>query len=191
MDSGKRKVRMRILKRVGPDPKFKLRLTTGRGKTACLLLFAFCLLSVGCGTSSGPIRADATEGVCPVCQMKVKAADPTTTEIVYSDGTKLMFETAGDMLTFYNAPEKYEVTEAQKDRQNIERILIKDYNSKAEIDARRAALVYKSKVNGPMGPDVFAFQNQDEARLFVETNGGSILRFNDVTPEMVRNLRKK
>lgn len=112
-------------------------------------------------------------------------------EIFYSDGTKVMFETAGDMLTFYSAPDKYEVTDVQKDRGNIDRILMKDYNSKAGIDARQAALVYKSKINGPMGPDVFAFQNQQEARSFVETNGGSLVTFNDLTPEMVRNLRKK
>ena len=148
-------------------------------------------MSTGCGPSGGPVRANATEGICPVCQMTVKGSDPATAEIFYSDGKKLMFETAGDMLTFYNAPEKYEVPEAQKDRQNIERILMKDYNSKAEVDARQTALVYKSRVNGPMGPDVFAFQNQDEARSFVETNGGSLLTFNDLTPEMVRNLRKK
>ena len=155
------------------------------------MLFAFCFLSVGCGPSGGPIRANATEGICPVCQMNVKASDPATTEIFYSDGTKLMFETAGDMLTFYNAPEKYDVTEAQKDLKNIERISMKDYNSKTEVDARQSSLVYKSRVNGPMGPDVFAFQNRDEARSFVETNGGSLLTFNDLTPEMVRNLRKK
>lgn len=123
--------------------------------------------------------------------MDVKASDPAMAEIFYSDGTKVMFETAGDMLTFYIAPDKYEVTDAQKDRGNIDRILMKDYNSKAGIDARQAALVYKSKVNGPMGPDVFAFQNQQEARSFVETNGGSLVTFNDLTPEMVRNLRKK
>lgn len=123
--------------------------------------------------------------------MDVKASDPAMAEIFYSDGTKVMFETAGDMLTFYSAPDKYEVTDVQKDRGNIDRILMKDYNSKAGIDARRAALVYKSKVNGPMGPDVFAFQNQQEARSFVETNGGSLVTFNDLTPEMVRNLRKK
>ena len=156
-----------------------------------LLLLAFCLVCAGCGKSSGPIRADATEGVCPVCRMDVKASDPAMAEIIYSDGTKVMFETAGDMLTFYDAPDKYEVTDAQKDRGNIDRILMKDYHSKAAIDARQAALVYKSKVNGPMGPDVFAFQNQQEARSFVETNGGSLLTFNDLTPEMVRNLRKK
>ena len=157
----------------------------------CILLIAFCLDCAGCGKSSSPIRADATEGVCPVCRMDVKASDPAMAEIFYSDGTKVMFETAGDMLTFYIAPDKYEVTDAQKDRGNIDRILMKDYNSKAGIEARQAALVYKSKVNGPMGPDVFAFQNHQEARSFVETNGGSLLTFNDLTPEMVRNLRKK
>jgi len=161
------------------------------GRTCiCILLIAFCIVSAGC-KSSGPLRADATEGVCPVCRMDVKAADPAMAEIVYSDKTKLMFETAGDMLTFYNDPDRYEVTAAQKDRANIDRIIMKDYNSKTGIDARQAALVYKSKVNGPMGPDVFAFQSHQDARSFVETNGGSLLTFNDLTPEMVRNLRKR
>jgi copper chaperone NosL len=156
-----------------------------------ILLTGLCLVWMGCGKPSGPLRADAKEGVCPVCGMDVKASDAAMAEIVYSDGTKLMFETAGDMLTFYNSPEKYQVTETQKDRSRIDRILMKDYNSKAEIDARQVALVYKSRVNGPMGPDVFAFQSQDEARSFVETNGGSLLTFNELTPEMVRNLRKR
>jgi copper chaperone NosL len=164
--------------------------TIKRGAGLSILLVAFCFYA-GCGKSGGPIKADAKQGVCPVCRMDVKAADPTTSEIIYSDGTKLMFETAGDMLTFYNTPEKFEVTDAQKDRSRIERISMKDYNSKAEIDARHAALVYKSRVDGPMGPDIFAFQSQDEARSFVETNGGSMLAFNELTPEMVRNLRKK
>lgn len=176
---------------MGPDFKTKSPFATARGITASLLLFALCLLGVGCGPTGGAVRANATEGICPVCQMNVKASDPATAEIFYADGTKLMFETAGDMLTFYNAPEKYDVTEAHKDRQNIERILMKDYNSKAGVDARQSALVYKSRINGPMGPDVFAFQSRDEARSFVEANGGTLLTFNDLTPEMVRNLRKK
>jgi nitrous oxide reductase accessory protein NosL len=183
-------VRMRIKIPVGLDSKIASGLSIKGRVGLCILLIAFCLCAA-CGKASGPIKADASEGVCPVCRMDVKATDPATSEIVYSDGTKLMFETAGDMLTFYNEPEKYEVTEAQKDRGKIERILIKDYNSKAEIDARRVTLVYKSRVNGPMGPDVFAFQSQDEASSFVKTNGGSLLTFNDLTPEMVRNLRKK
>jgi copper chaperone NosL len=183
-------VRMRIRIPVGLDAKVAsgLLIKSRVGLYILLVAFFFC---AACGKSDGPIKADATEGVCPVCRMDVKAADAATSEIFYSDGTKLMFETAGDMLTFYNAPEKYEVTEAQKDRGKIDRIIMKDYNSKADIDARRATLVYKSRVNGPMGPDVFAFQSQDEARSFVETNGGSLLTFADLTPEMVRNLRKK
>ncbi len=140
---------------------------------------------------SGPISADAATGYCPVCGMKVTSGDQFASEIIYKDGTKLMFESAGDMMTFYSAPDRYnDVTAAQKSRTNIEKVLVKDYNSRKVIDAREASLVYKSKIEGPMGPDLLAFNRPEEARDFAAANGGKVVTFGEVTPEMVQNLRK-
>ena len=138
-----------------------------------------------------PVKADAVSGFCPVCRMKVNAGDPWASEIHYSDGTKLMFESPGDMMTFYSAPENYKVPEAQKDRSRIEKIVVKDYQTKDEIDARKANLVYKSKIEGPMGPDFLPFSKREDAESFVAANGGKVVALNEVTPEMVHNLRKK
>ncbi|HEX8089828.1 MAG TPA: nitrous oxide reductase accessory protein NosL [Blastocatellia bacterium] len=138
-----------------------------------------------------PVKADATSGFCPVCHMKVKAGDLWASEIYYSDGTKLMFESAGDMMSFYSAPEKYKVPDLQKDRTKIDKIVVKDYRTKDEIDAQTANLVYKSKIEGPMGPDFLAFTKREDAESFVAANGGRVVALNEVTPEMVQNLRKK
>lgn len=137
------------------------------------------------------VKADAASGFCPVCQMKVQASDPWASEIYYSNGTKLMFESPGDMMAFYSAPEKYKVADALKDRSRIEKIVVKDYQTKDEIDARKAKLVYKSKVEGPMGPDFLPFSKREDAESFVAANGGTVVALSEVTPEMVQNLRKR
>jgi nitrous oxide reductase accessory protein NosL len=123
--------------------------------------------------------------------MTVKAGDPWASEIYYSDGTKLMFESPGDMMSFYYAPERYKVADKLKDRAMIEKIVVKDYQTKEEIDARSAKLVYKSKIEGPMGPDFLPFSKREDAERFVAANGGTVVALNDVTPEMIQNLRKR
>ena len=159
----------------------------------CLLLFAFCLPFGACKENKGgPVAASASNGHCPVCMMSVKSSDRFASEIFYSDGTKLMFETTGDMLTFYSAPEQCDrVPDSHKNRENIEKMVVKDYNAKTTMEAREATLVYKSSVSGPMGPDIFAFGKPEEARSFSAQHGGEVVTFDEVTPEMVSNLRKK
>jgi copper chaperone NosL len=155
----------------------------------CLLPIAVCL--TGCGPDRrATVKADAATGYCPVCAMKVNAADEWTAEIYYNDGTKLMFESPGDMLAFYTSPDKYKVTPAQQDRANITRVAFKDYQTKQSIDGKQAALVYGSRIAGPMGPDFLAFTRRNDADAFIAANGGQLLGLNDVTPEMVQNLRR-
>jgi len=155
-----------------------------------LLPFAFVLFSASCGSSGGAVPASATMGTCPVCHMKVTASDEWASEIYFKDGTKLLFESPGDMLAFYTSPASYNVDDAHKDRANISRIMVKDYQSKQPIDALQARLAYKSKIEGPMGADFFPFAKRDEAEAFVAANGGTLLALNEVTPDMVRDLRK-
>jgi copper chaperone NosL len=123
--------------------------------------------------------------------MAVKSDDPWSAEIHYTDGMKLMFETPGDLITFYQSPMQYKVPDAMKARANIEKIVFKDYQTKESVDGPRARLVYKSQVSGPMGPDFLPFGSQQNAEAFVAKSGGTIVALGDVTPEMVRTLRKK
>lgn len=165
-----------------------------RGKSASamylFLAFAFLLFTASCGNRSGAVPGNAAAGVCPVCHMKVNASDSWATEIHYKDGTKLMFESPGDMLAFYTSPAIYNVDDAHKDRSNIEKIIVKDYQSKEPVDALKAKLAYKSRVDGPMGPDFLPFAKQADAEAFIAANGGTLLALNEVTGDMVRELRK-
>jgi copper chaperone NosL len=155
-----------------------------------LMSLASCLFLSSCGPSRGAVASNAAFGYCPVCHMKVKASDDWAAEIYYKDQTKLMFESPGDMLAFYTSPKGYEVDDAHKDRANIEKIVVKDYQSKQPTDARQAVFVYKSTVTGPMGADFLPFGKRADAEVFVAANGGTLLSLNEVTGEMARDLRK-
>lgn len=53
------------------------------------------------------------------------------------------------------------------------------------IDARSAFYVVGSRRTGSMGPTIGSFAREADARAFVTRYGGRVLRFAEVTPEMV------
>lgn len=53
------------------------------------------------------------------------------------------------------------------------------------IDAKLALYVLGSKKTGSMGPTLAAFSRQQDAEDFSKKFGGKVLRFDQVTPEMV------
>jgi nitrous oxide reductase accessory protein NosL len=167
----------------------KLRVAVS-ARATLLLPFAFLLFTFSCGGRGGVVPETASLGTCPVCRMQVKASDDWAAEIYFNDHTKLMFESPGDMLAFYVSPERYGIDDVHKDRANIVKINVKDYQSKQPADARQAKFVFKSKVEGPMGPDFLPFAKKEDAEAFVAANGGTLLSLGEVTGSMVQEVRK-
>jgi len=173
-----------ITKLVAASPRLRV------SASLFLLPFAF-LLFTSCGPGrGGAVSANASYGKCPVCGMNVKESDDWTAEIFYKDQTKLLFESPGDMLAFYTTPNAYRTDDAHQDRANIEKIVVKDYQTKQPADARQAKFVYNSRVEGPMGPDFLPFAKKEDAEAFIAANGGTLLSLDQVTSEMVREVRK-
>lgn len=54
------------------------------------------------------------------------------------------------------------------------------------IDARKAFFVVGSKVKGSMGPTLATFAREEDAQSFAKTHGGRVLRFDEITLDMVR-----
>lgn len=52
------------------------------------------------------------------------------------------------------------------------------------IPAKTAFFVIGSKLHGSMGPTLGAFSSAEDANKFIQQNGGNLLRFEQVTPEM-------
>lgn len=53
------------------------------------------------------------------------------------------------------------------------------------IDAKAAIYVFGSKRLGSMGPTAAAFSTEADAKAFAEQYGGTLLRFDEVTPDRV------
>lgn len=53
------------------------------------------------------------------------------------------------------------------------------------IDAKTAFYVVGSKKQGSMGPAIASFASEQAAQAFARKEGGQVLRFTQVTPEMV------
>src|SRR5262245_50463721 len=132
----------------------------------------------------------ARSGYCPVCGMEVKVDGALASQMFFSDNTKLMFESPADMIAFYVAPEKYSADESRRPGATIVKMVVKDYNSKQIMPGDSATFVYKSRVSGPMGNDTFAFETADDAAQFAASNGGSIVKLAEITPEMIEDLRR-
>lgn len=154
------------------------------------VLLGVSIVTSSCGGSGVVVPEAAAFATCPVCRMQVKASDDWAAEIYYNDHTKLMFESPGDMLSFYVSPASYGVDVAHKDRANIQKIIVKDYQSRQPADARQARFVYKSKVEGPMGPDFLPFASKENADAFVTANGGTVLSLDEITVAMIQEVRK-
>ena len=67
---------------------------------------------------------------------------------------------------------------------------VKDYYHLQMLDARRASFVLGSNVLGPMGKELVPFATDADARTFMKDHGGTrIVRFQEVTPEILRALQ--
>ena len=64
-----------------------------------------------------------------------------------------------------------------------------DYYSLESIEGTRAFYVIGSDVFGPMGKELIPFGKETEAREFLKDHKGKkILRFQEITPEILKTL---
>ena len=90
------------------------------------------------------------------------------------------------MSRFYLNIRKYNPT---KNANDLASISVKDYYSKASIDALQAFYVIWSDIYGPMGHEPIPFEKEADAKRFLrEHKGKKIIRFKDITPNLIRSL---
>lgn len=145
-------------------------------------------LSLSYGSYGGerkPIKPSPKDK-CPVCGMFVSKYPDFLSEILFKDGTSLFFDGTKDMFKCYLNLKKYQPSKKQSD---IDSIYVKDYYRLAFIDGTTAYYVTGSDVFGPMGRELIPFEKEADAKEFMKDHKGqSLLRFRDVTMEIVRGL---
>jgi len=123
---------------------------------------------------------------CPVCGMFVYKYPDFLAEILFKDGTYAVFDGAKDMFKYYFNVKKYHPSKSISD---IGSVLVTDYYSLELTEGLGAFYVSGSDVYGPMGRELIPFQKESDAKEFLKDHKGEkVLKFREVTPEMVKSL---
>jgi copper chaperone NosL len=150
-----------------------------------LLVCILLILSASTAFAAEPVKP--TKGdKCPVCGMFVAKYPDFIAEIIFKDGSHAIFDGAKDMFQYYLNLSKYNPSKKPED---IGSIYVTDYYGLALIDALKAFYVNGSNVTGPMGKELIPFEKEDDAKEFMTDHAGKErLRFDGVTPEVVKSL---
>jgi nitrous oxide reductase accessory protein NosL len=123
---------------------------------------------------------------CPVCGMFVAKYPDWLAAVRLRDGSHVYFDGAKDMFKYLHDPKKYGPARKPEEFQAI---AVMDYYELTWIDARKAWYVLGSDVYGPMGRELIPLAKEADAREFMKDHKGTkIIRFGDVTPEVIKTL---
>jgi copper chaperone NosL len=143
------------------------------------------LLSPSISGDRKPIKPSPRDK-CPVCGMFVAKFPDFLAEIIFKDGSYALFDGTKDMFKYYIDLARYNPS---KSASEIDSIYVTSYYTLAWINGLKASYVIGSDVYGPMGRELIPFEQEKEAREFMKDHRGkSLLKFQEVTQEIVRSL---
>jgi copper chaperone NosL len=153
-------------------------------RLAVLVSLAFG--GIALGQMADPYVLPAPKEKCPVCGMFVAMFADWNARIEFQDSSYATFDGAKDLFKYYLNMKKYNPSKSQND---IAAISVMDYYEKKSIEARKAFFVVWSDVYGPMGHEPIPFEKEADAKKFLkEHKGKKIMRFKEVTPNVLHSL---
>jgi len=145
-------------------------------------------VSLAAATEKAPAKPGERDK-CSVCTMFVAHYPNFMAQVVFKDGAHAFFCGVKDMMQYYFEPFKYNPSKKTDD---IVAIIVTDFSNKKPIDGYKAYYVVGSVVFGPMGLEFMPFGEEAAAREFMrENNGKEIVRFDQINPEILKDLLKK
>jgi nitrous oxide reductase accessory protein NosL len=162
-------------------------ITTIRIQIAALLMLAAWLSAPGAANAAdAKLIKPSAKDKCPVCGMFVAKYPDWLSEVLFRDGSYAVFDGPKDLFKYLADLKQYAPGKGQKD---IGAVLVNDYYAVKPINGFEAYYVVGSDVLGPMGRELIPFEREQDAREFMRDHrGGKILRFNEVTPAVLRTL---
>lgn len=139
----------------------------------------------GCGKQDAPVQAlEISRGtVCSLDGMTLADYPGPKAQIHYDRGEPDFFCDTMEMFSIHLQ------SESQK---RVRAMFIQDMGKTAWeqpqgswVDAKTAFYVHGSKRHGSMGPTLAAFSRMEDAQGFAREYGGKVLRFDEVTIDMV------
>jgi len=129
---------------------------------------------------TGKIKEPTEKDACAVCGMYPAKYPEHNCQIWAMDGNTLHFCSTQCMVNFNADPAKY-VKEPVKTKM----AWVTLYSDGMYESAFGTYYVVGSNINGPMGREAFPFKLKKNAEEFVKANGGKIVSFPQLTPELV------
>ena len=119
---------------------------------------------------------------CPVCGMFVYKYPDWVAEIVFTDGSRAVFDGAKDLFRYFFDSRRFGGT---KGRGDVAVVFVTDYYTLEPIDGKPAFYVIGGDVYGPMGKELIPFERRADAEEFLRDHGGRrIIVFDEVEPEL-------
>lgn len=154
----------------------------GAGIATALLL----ALTTVATADSVQLPSPGPKDTCPVCGMFVHKYPEWVATVLYLDGHAHHFDGAKDLFKYLLDLPRWAPGHNAKD---IAAIGVTEYYGLNRIDARAAWYVIGSDVLGPMGHELVPLATREDAQAFLLDHGGDrILRFDEVTLDLVRDL---
>lgn len=132
-----------------------------------------------------PIPAEAR---CPVCGMYPARTPRWAAQVLFRDGAAHFFDSPVDLLAFLQKVDRHDRNYGRGD---VAVTFVSDFESGHWIEAERAFFVHGSTLVGPMrDADLPAFASRKAADALASQRGGSVLRFAELTPEIIQSLSR-
>ena len=148
------------------------------------VLLALAALTAASG-SLAPL-SPSSKDKCPVCGMFVAKYPDWLAQVRFKDQKTVFFDGAKDFFKYYFKIKSYHPARSVAD---VGAIYVTDYYALEPIAAVPAVFVVGSDVYGPMGRELIAFASTAQAEEFLRDHRGrQILRFEDVSPELLGTL---
>ena len=150
-----------------------------------LIAASFALLTA-CSKQEAPVQLTepTRDTVCSLDGMTLVDYPGPKGQIHYSGGETNWFCDTMELVSIYLKPEQ---------QKKIRAAFVQDMGktswdkpSNNWIDATKALYVQGSKKHGSMGPTLATFASQADADKVVAEHGGKVLKFSELTPDMVR-----
>ncbi len=130
---------------------------------------------------------------CPVCNEYIFRHPRWIVLLYYEKNGEfrhLAFDGVKEFMRFYLEPQKY--GDYPNIRMHIKKIVVRDYETRKPIIAKRAWYVFGSDVNVPKGSEFIPFKSKKSAYDFMKRHSGKkVLSFGEVEREVARQIGKR
>ena len=131
---------------------------------------------------TGKIKEVTADTECVVCNMKVAKYPQHDCQILRKDNSSIHFCSTQCLINYNADPGQY-VKKPVASKMTWTKI----YPNGGYESAIGLYYVVGSKLLGPMGREAIPFRSKKAAETLVSKQGGKIVRFNELTPQMVAN----